>query len=190
MGIIYKITNTINGKSYIGQTIRPLKRRWQEHCQNVERCRALHRAITKYGKENFIVEEIDVADTSKELNDKEIYWIKFYNTMTPNGYNMTEGGGGICGLNMSKTDDWKQKIGDGNRGKKRPDLSKNNRLYKSKAIVQLSLDDEVIKVWNSSRAIEKAGIGCHSLINKICSGDPHRHSAYGYKWKYYESKVG
>lgn len=189
MGIIYKITNHITGKSYVGQTIRPLKRRWQEHCQNAERCKVLHRAIMKYGKDNFTIEQIDTANTSKELNDKEIYWIKFYNTLVPNGYNMTEGGGGICGLPMTKSEDWKRKIGESNRGNKRDDLAEYNRKTKSKAVVQLSLNDEVIRVWESSRAIENAGIGCHSLINKICNGDPRRHTAYGYKWKYVESEV-
>jgi group I intron endonuclease len=190
LGVIYKITNNINGKSYIGQTIRPLKRRWQEHCQNVERCKVLHRAIVKYGKENFTIKEIDTADTSNELNDKEIYWIKYYSTLIPDGYNMTKGGGGVCGLDMSKTEDWKRKIGNGNRGNIRPDLSEDNRRFKSKAVVQLSLDNEFIKIWESSRAIEKAGIGYHSLINRICNGDPRRHTAYGYKWKYYEREVG
>lgn len=189
MGVIYKITNNLTGKSYVGQTIRPLKRRWQEHCQNAVRCKVLHRAIMKYGKENFTIEKIDTADNPKELNAKEVYWIKFYNTLVPNGYNMTKGGGGICGLPMVKTEDWRRKIGEANQGKTRTDLAEYNRKNKSKPIVQLSLTGEFIRVWVSSRAIENAGIGHHSLINKICNGDPRRHTAYGYKWKFYESEV-
>jgi hypothetical protein len=90
---------------------------------------------------------------------------------------------------VQKTTEWKRKIGNANRGNKRPDLAYYNKTIKSKAILQLSIDDVPIKLWQSSREIESAGIGSHSLINRVCNGDPHRHTAYGYKWKYYESEV-
>ncbi len=92
--IIYKITNKINGKVYIGQTIRPLQYRWKQHCNNKSNCYALHNAIVKYGKENFTIEQIDIAIDRNELDLKEIFWIKFYDSMNPNkGYNLTSGGG-------------------------------------------------------------------------------------------------
>ena len=93
-GFIYKITNTINGKSYIGQTIQNVKERFYQHCAT--KCSkavsnmAIHRAIKKYGKSNFTVEVIEEID-SANLNDRERYWIKYYNSYN-NGYNSTKGG--------------------------------------------------------------------------------------------------
>ena len=97
-GFIYKITNTINGKSYIGQTIQNVKERFYQHCAT--KCSkavsnmAIHRAIKKYGKSNFIVEVIEEID-SANLNDRERYWIKYYNSYN-NGYNSTKGGQDGC----------------------------------------------------------------------------------------------
>lgn len=97
-GFIYKITNTINGKSYIGQTIQNVKERFYQHCAT--KCSkavsnmAIHRAIKKYGKSNFTVEVIEEID-STNLNDRERYWIKYYNSYN-NGYNSTKGGQDSC----------------------------------------------------------------------------------------------
>ena len=93
-GFIYKITNTINGKFYIGQTIQNVKERFYQHCAT--KCSkavsnmAIHRAIKKYGKSNFTVEVIEEID-SANLNDRERYWIRYYDSYN-NGYNSTEGG--------------------------------------------------------------------------------------------------
>ena len=89
---IYKITNIQNNKVYIGQTIRPIKQRFQRHCNDaLNNILDTHfaRAIRKYGKENFIIEEIDTAQTQNELNRKEQYWIKYYNSVL-DGYNETD----------------------------------------------------------------------------------------------------
>ena len=99
-GFIYKITNTINGKFYIGQTIQNVKERFYQHCAT--KCSkavsnmAIHRAIKKYGKSNFTVEVIEEID-SANLNDRERYWIKYYNSYN-NGYNSTKGGQDGCKL--------------------------------------------------------------------------------------------
>lgn len=93
-GFIYKITNIINNKSYIGQTIQNVKERFYQHCAT--KCSkevlnmAIHKAIMKYGKDNFIIEVIEETD-KENLNDREIYWIKYFNTYY-NGYNSTKGG--------------------------------------------------------------------------------------------------
>lgn len=89
---IYKITNIRNNKVYIGQTIRPIKQRFHRHLNDaVNNILDTHfaRAIRKYGKDNFIIEEIDTAQTQDELNQKEQYWIKFYNSVEE-GYNETD----------------------------------------------------------------------------------------------------
>ena len=93
-GFIYKITNKINGKSYIGQTIQNVKERFYQHCAT--KCSqailnmVIHKAITKYGKSNFTIEVIEEVE-SANLNDRERYWIKYYDSYN-NGYNSTEGG--------------------------------------------------------------------------------------------------
>lgn len=84
---IYKITNRINGKVYIGQSIH-IKRRWQEHCRPSTKS-IISDAIKKYGKENFSFEIIEECNV-EELNEKEAYYIESYNSLTPNGYNIIE----------------------------------------------------------------------------------------------------
>ena len=92
-GYIYKITNKINGKVYIGQTIQTIKRRFSRHClPNQNGCVALHNAITKYGKENFIVELVEEVLVEK-LDEREIYWISYYKSTDKKfGYNILLGG--------------------------------------------------------------------------------------------------
>ena len=93
-GFIYKITNKINGKSYIGQTIQNVKERFYQHCAT--KCSqailnmVIHKAINKYGKSNFTIEVIEEVE-STNLNDRERYWIRYYDSYN-NGYNSTKGG--------------------------------------------------------------------------------------------------
>ena len=89
---IYKITNIQNNKVYIGQTIRPIEQRFKRHLNDaLNNILDTHfaRAIRKYGKENFTIEEIDTAQTQEELNQKEQYWIRYYNSVKE-GYNETD----------------------------------------------------------------------------------------------------
>lgn len=93
-GSIYCITNLINKKKYIGQTIKSIFQRFKEHksySKKKSKC-YFHRAIQKYGEENFSVEILDYAYSSEELNQKEEDWIYILNTFGPEGYNMTSGG--------------------------------------------------------------------------------------------------
>lgn len=84
---IYKITNLINQKSYIGQSIH-IERRWQEHCRPSSSS-IIAKAIRKYSQENFSFEVLEECDIS-ELNQKEAYYIAFFNTVVPYGYNIEE----------------------------------------------------------------------------------------------------
>lgn len=84
---IYKITNKINNKSYIGQSVH-IERRWIEHCIPSSNSQ-IAQAIKQNGKENFdfqVLEECSI----KELDEKEKYYIKKFNTINPNGYNVSE----------------------------------------------------------------------------------------------------
>ena len=99
-GVIYLITNNINNKKYIGQTIQPLKNRIQQHLsksRDKSTNTPLHNSIRKYGWCNCSVVIIDYAYSEDELNDKEIYYIEKYNTINE-GYNLTLGGGGTTGF--------------------------------------------------------------------------------------------
>lgn len=92
MGIIYKVENLINHKIYIGQTIQEVEKRWYHHIEEASLGSELyfHRALRKYGKDNFnwgVIEEIN----NDQLNNREIYWISYYDSYQ-NGYNLTPGG--------------------------------------------------------------------------------------------------
>lgn len=97
---IYKITNQVNGKVYIGQSVN-IKQRWAEHKANLRNNKHensyLQNAWNKYGEANFIFEVIEKC-SKDELDDKEIFWISEYNSckdfINANGYNLTIGGGG------------------------------------------------------------------------------------------------
>jgi group I intron endonuclease len=88
--IIYKLTNKINGLSYIGQTIKNLNQRISQHL--IPKKNYISNAIKKYGIESFDISIIDQAENQDILNEKEEYWISYYNTVCPHGYNLTYGG--------------------------------------------------------------------------------------------------
>jgi group I intron endonuclease len=90
---IYRITNIINGKQYIGQTRAKPSRRWTIHKGNSIKHRSLvNLAIKKYGESNFVFEVIDEAHSLDELDQKECFYIVLFNSLAPNGYNIESGG--------------------------------------------------------------------------------------------------
>ena len=97
---IYKFTNVITNKSYIGQSIDIKNRKMTHKCcafnKNAHNyyCQ-FYKAIREYGLENFTFDILEECEVEK-LNEREIYWIAFYDTFH-NGYNMTEGGQGFKG---------------------------------------------------------------------------------------------
>lgn len=90
-GYIYKITNKVNGKSYIGQTRYTVEFRWRQHIHKKDNV-YFHNAIHKYGIDNFTIETLEECDY-KDLDSREIYYIAKYNTFKE-GYNLTIGGSG------------------------------------------------------------------------------------------------
>ena len=85
---IYKITNQCNGMSYVGQSI-DIQRRWAEHRRKMNiKNTLLYQAMREFGIDNFSFEVIEECELIN-LNDKEKYYIDKYNTMNPNGYNMS-----------------------------------------------------------------------------------------------------
>ena len=163
-GFIYKITNTVNDKCYIGQTIVDIELRFRRHISdsnaNKDDGMYIHKAIKKYGAENFSllelvkVESLDLYDLQTKLNNLECHYIEELSTLVPNGYNITRGG--------------------------------NNISEKMKIPVdQYTKDGIYIATYNS---VANAMINTtnkldgYSLISKCCKGQ--RCTAYGYVWRY------
>lgn len=92
--VIYKITNNINGKIYIGQTLQPVKKRWAQHKRPYTRknVSVIASAISKYGEENFTFELLSSHSSLEELNRAEEQAIAQHNSIVPNGYNLDSGG--------------------------------------------------------------------------------------------------
>ena len=197
MGYIYKITNLINQKSYIGLTHRTPELRWKEHIDiaygEKSRRHHLHNAILKYGIENFefkILEEV----SEDELNNREKYWIKYYDTYD-NGYNETYGGEGAikydynnfltmwnegftvneiaekhgCSRNtvyyaLSKIEGWKEEA----LLRREENNRKALNISRSNLIEVYDLDGNFISSYNSQREASIALFGDNSNEANIC----------------------
>lgn len=95
-GIIYCITNKINGKKYVGKTMLSIEERWKQHLRDGKKefvqKRPLYSAFKKYGSENFEIQLLEEVPADI-LNERECYWIATLDTYS-NGYNATTGGDG------------------------------------------------------------------------------------------------
>ena len=214
MAYIYKITNLINGKAYIGKTLLTIEERWKEHCRDArkERCekRPLYSAMNKYGFENFKVEQIEECDDNT-VNEQEVYWIEHFGTFK-DGYNATIGGDGkhyldydlICETykqvqNMVKIaklcgchEDSVRKILK-ERQIKTLSSQEISKIQRSQMINQYSISGEYIKTFSS---ISDAARYIQSLSpeNRTGLGGIKQHisdvakgkrkTAYKYIWKY------
>lgn len=93
--LIYLLTSP-NNKQYVGITSQPFQKRWKNHIywakQGSSTCMA--KAIRKYGEKSFIFKEIIKVEKTSKIKETESYYIHKYNTLAPNGYNMSDGGGG------------------------------------------------------------------------------------------------
>ena len=180
-GCVYRITNLITNKKYIGKTICGFKRRMGQHRRSKTNT-YLSRSIQKNGWDNF-KKEIIIDDVPEEdLNNLEISYIKVENTMTPHGYNLTLGGEGKSGHKASKETREKNKqsairqhtnrdqVGNmtfTERGKKYqvtgpgPVCKYIGRyLTKEKAIKALNHFNATGKIIDPDRTIRKMGTGC------------------------------
>lgn len=95
MGYIYKIINNVNEKVYIGQTKRTLERRWYEHQKyalEIDSQTKFYKAIKEIDINNFQIIPIEQVYGVEERNQREQYWIEYYDSFN-NGYNSTRGGG-------------------------------------------------------------------------------------------------
>lgn len=96
MGCIYLITNIVNKKQYVGYTsfdnvLKRFEEHWRSRKSQKNGKSYLHAAMAKYGKENFSIKQIDITSEDDWI-EKEQFWIQYYNTLVPNGYNICIGG--------------------------------------------------------------------------------------------------
>ena len=149
--LIYKATNKTNGKAYIGQTTKSLECRISAHMREArigKRSKsAFHNALLKYGLDSFEIEVIETCDTIDHLNERERHWIAVLNTISPNGYNIEEGGKHflmseatkaklrgqkrseqtrriISQINRNRSPEWNKKISEATKGRT---LNENQR---------------------------------------------------------------
>jgi len=183
--IVYKITNQINGKIYVGLTTQKITNRFRSHVYAAvnrpedSHCKALSCAIRKYGESNFNVEKIDEALTKKDLSDREIDWIKKLNCMSPNGYNLTTGGELGFTRNKSSIDQMvKTRKENVLSGKSKPlgrwkplrgESLKSMSMNKSRIYVLKSPDGLIYKIHGLISFCEKMGIS-RSGLSKVHSG--------------------
>lgn len=200
MGVIYKISSPHTEKVYIGQTIN-LKSRWQHHLWSADHAEApLYRAMRKYGKDSFVCEIIEEIEDNL-LNDREIYWIRQYNSYVPNGYNCTYGGDGHKVYNEQEIINYYVTYGNYNATHTAKffnchivtvlNILKRNGIKVSsttdhlkKPLIQLDLDGNYIKEYScSSVAEEETGIARGSILGCAYGAT---FTAGGYIWIYKE----
>jgi group I intron endonuclease len=202
MGYIYKITSIIDNKIYIGQTKNSLEDRWRSHLNKNSHCRYLSSAIQKHGVANFKFELVCISFDEK-LDEIEKEYIKKFNCLVPNGYNLKEGG------NSSKhNEETKQKISQSLKGRKdiiyaKPQLGKPHNeetkqkisnstkgrkfklesyIKRCKSVLQLDINNNIINKYVSIREAARINSICFSTISNCCNG---KKSTYnGYKWEF------
>jgi len=165
--VVYLITNMVNGKQYVGQTIQNPKARWYRHVSTNTYGTAIGSAIEKYGKENFKFEVLDKAESLEELNSKEQYWIAKLNTFG-NGYNMGPGGN-----NQIHTELAREKISKKLKGIKRPHFNK--------PVIEVTTGKEF---ESQTEAFKYFGLGRNTVYESIKNG---RTTKSGLIFKFKES---
>lgn len=206
MGYIYKFQNLINNKIYIGQTSRSPIIRYKEHTQALgksydsQKNSIFHKALIEYGVNNFSFEVIEECKDA-DLNEREKYWITYYNSYH-NGYNMNEGGESPFQIYDK---DLIKKLWD--EGKTQEDILKivgccgstlriilnelqvdiKERIYRgnlkrAKAVEQYSLNGEYIQTFNSIADAAKSNNLATVNIARACMKK--LSSAGKYIWKY------
>lgn len=210
MAYIYKITNLINNKVYIGETICEIRVRWNQHKSTSFNPNShsynyhIHRSIRKYGIENFKIEELEQC-SDEERFKRETCYILLYESYKPEkGYNYSiEGEGPTPYLTQDFLNYWEQGFQVGKiaeqmgchritvskrlhaNGISHEEIMKRYGEYVSqrdgKSVQQYSLTGEYIKTFPSTQSCEQEGFQ-QSAISNVCRQA--QKSAYGYLWKY------
>jgi len=185
---VYKITNKINSKVYVGITIQGYKVRWIKHCSDAihDSTFPLHNAIRKYGIDNFQIEVIEICNSVEQLKNQEKYWIsKLQSRTVQNGYNLTDGGDGTFGRIFSE--ETKKKLSIAAKNRRASETTKEilrKASPNNKEIMMFSLENIYIKSFRSSREAGREVKVSATNIAK-CARGIYKTSG-GYIWKYKE----
>lgn len=212
MGYIYKITNTINNKCYVGQTLNDVKERWRQHKKKSTNCRYLKHAFIKYGFDKFKFELICIC-FDEDLDRYEIEYIKKFNCLVPNGYNLKSGGLG-GGRHNQET---KDKIGKALKGRKHiysngvnPNIGRKHKFESknkisialtgrklseehlrnmkdngNKKILQFNLTGKLLNVYKSGKQAANKNNTTNAGVSMVCNGK--RIQLKGFKYKFEDS---
>lgn len=138
VGRIYLITNIVNGKKYVGQTIKPIEKRLKEHFKasfSEKRKAIICHAMRKYSRDNFVIECIEDNLSIEELDAAEQRWIVHYDTFGKWGYNATSGGN-QCRI----SNETKLKISVANKGKPKSEEHKKKMSEAQKGVKIVALN--------------------------------------------------
>ncbi len=129
--VVYLISNKVNGKRYIGQTKYTAEKRFKKHKEDAlvaKRCFALHQAIRKYGIDNFEIKVLSKCDSIEEMNHRETYYIRIFDTLSPKGYNLDSGGN-----NKTPSEETRARMSASKMGIKKGPCSEERKQKISKA---------------------------------------------------------
>lgn len=155
MGFIYKITNNINGKFYIGKTSRTINWRFSTHkSASISPKDYFHRALKKYGSENFSIICIKEVREDDDINELEKYYISWLNPE----YNLKEGGEGGRHSDISK-----KRMSKSQKGVKRNRTPEGEKQWREK----LSKSNKGKNTWTKNKKWWNNGIEC-----KYCETQP------------------
>lgn len=203
MGHIYKITNSINQKPYVGKTVSSIQERWRDHVYEAftkHSSYLIHQAMRKYGIENFKIEELEQCPNDI-LSEREQYWIKTINSHFKEGYgyNMTLGGdGALVYSDKDILELWNQGLKScqiaERLGANKCTISKRLKELKpgearkrhananKKSVLQYDLNGNFIKKWDCANYAEKELQISAGSISRCCKKE--RTMASNSLWKY------
>jgi group I intron endonuclease len=179
MFYVYKIHNLINDKIYVGKS-KNVNDRWAQHLMDAKASRGsiLHRAINKYGADNFVVSIIQELTSEEEAFEQEKFWISYYKTNVYRhgnkfGYNLTDGGDGRSGYVPSE--ETKSKLSISNMGQKRSAAtSENNNRAKLTETEVIEIKMLLAQGYKTMEIAEKYGV-IERTIRNIRYGKTWRH---------------
>lgn len=158
-GVIYKITNKINGKIYIGSTIKPFNRRWNEHVHHARQNTGtvFHKALMKYGFKNFDKEIILTVLDINYIDEYEDYFISFFDSLIFNkkGYNMV---GVQKGHRKLITESMKKEWAKPEKKKQRIDAMVEGSRHRFEPIVSVHIQSGEVKHYESVHAAMREGV--------------------------------
>lgn len=204
--IVYKATSKTTGKVYVGITTNTLEYRKSQHKRAAfegQKNYHFYNAIQKYGFDDFVFEIIEDNITDiKTLQDREVYWIKFYNSYEE-GYNSTRGGEGavvrddelilklfveglsvqeICKITgYNKNTIYRSFSANNLSEENRQRQNEKNRQRCSMPVLQYTLKGDFVKEWPSATSVTEEGFN-QSAVSNVCRQE--QLTAYGYIWKY------